>query len=411
MHIFIITQWFPPEHAPIGQMMLELGSGLVEFGHKVTIFTGFPNHPYGRILGGYKKRLCQKEQINGVDVHRTWLYTSSKRTFLRRILTSLTFIFMTFWAALFRGRCDAIIAVLQPLTVGIVIPFLAKIKGAKTIFNLQDIHPDALSEIGIVRNKTAINLLRRLEYFSYKHSDRIAVICESFKKHIISKGILSDKVAIIENWVNPYEIKPGNRMNKFREKFYISENSFVVLYSGTVGYVSGVNIILSAAEILRNENDLLFVIVGDGPVLPALKKETEHKKITSIRFIPFQERSLLNDILSSADIALVTMQKSKGRFSMPSKVLAYMAAGRPIIASVDTGSPTAEQIKKSRSGIVVPAEDSDSIADAILHLRKFPESCLDFGRNGRLYIEKYLNAASAVEKYEALLKCVVEKKC
>jgi len=411
MRIFIITQWFPPEHAPIGQMMLELASGLVGRGHKVTVFTGFPNHPSGILFSGYRKRRCHKELINGVDVRRVLLYTSPKRTFLRRLFTSLTFILMAFWAALFRGRCDAIIAVLQPLSVGIVVPVLARIKRAKTIFNLQDIHPDALVELGIAKNETAISLLRIIERCSYRHSDKIAVICDGFKKNIASKGISPDKVAVIENWVNPDEIEPGNRMNKFREKYRIPEKTFVVLFSGTLGYVSGARTILLTADRMRNEKDLLFVIVGDGPVLPDLKREAEQKNMSNVRFIPFQERSSLNNVLSSADIALVTMQKGKGRFSMPSKVLAYMAAGRPIIASVDADSPTAGQIAKSNSGIIVPAEDADLIADAILHLRKSESFCRELGQNGRIYIEKYLNADSAVDKYVALLKSVMEAKC
>ena len=189
MRIFMITQWFPPEHAPIGQMMLELASGLAKSGHKITVVTGFPNHPSGKVFPGYHKRLIQKEQVNGFNIWRVYLFTSPKRTFFRRILTSVTFIFSAFWAILLGGRCDVMISVLQPLTVGLFAPILKKIKHSHLIFNIQDIHPDALIELGIIRNKSLVSLLRRIEIYSYHNMDKITVICDIFKKQIISKGI------------------------------------------------------------------------------------------------------------------------------------------------------------------------------------------------------------------------------
>jgi colanic acid biosynthesis glycosyl transferase WcaI len=411
MRIFIITQWFPPEHAPIGQMMLELAAGLVKRGHKVTVFTGFPNHPSGKVFSGYYRQLVQKEWINGVDIRRVFLFTSPKRTFFRRILTSLTFIFMAFWTALLHGRCDVIISVLQPLTVGIFVPVLAKIKRARLVFNLQDIHPDALIELGIIQNNTLISFLHLIEMFAYRRADKIAVICDSFKEHIISKGISADKVEVIENWVNPDEIKPCNRLNRFREKYGIASDDNVTLFSGTVGYISGAEIIIETAYKLRNEAGMVFLIVGDGPVLHKLKNECKKRNLQNVRYMPFQKREALNDIQATADISLVTMHSDKGKFSVPSKVLTYMAAARPIIASVDLDSPTAEQIAKADCGIVIPAGDADALANAIMTLRNSENLRSRFGRNGREYIEKYLNADSAVEKYETLLKSIVEAKC
>ena len=196
MKITLITQWFPPEQAPIGYMIKELAEALATEGHEVTIITGFPNHPTGLIFDGYRKKWNMQERIGEVKVIRVWLATSASRSWLSRILTFLTFTLTSAWALLIEPRPQLIFAVFQPLSVGVTLPILAHIKGAKLILNVQDLHPKVQIELGLVRNSLIIKALRTLESFGYRKASAITVISETFKKHCILHGAKSENIEI-----------------------------------------------------------------------------------------------------------------------------------------------------------------------------------------------------------------------
>ena len=295
-------------------------------------------------------------------------------------------------------------SILQPLSIGIFVPVLSRMKRARLIFNLQDLHPDALVDLGLITNKAVVRVLRSIESFSYRSADRVTVICDRFKNHVVSKGVRPNKVEVIENWVNLDEIAPGNRINDFRTRVGLSDADYVVLYAGTIGFVSGVEIVLEAADKLRGQTDIKFLFVGDGPLVGKLKRRSEELSLDNTIFAPFQDKNILNDVQATADVSLVTMRKGKGNFSVPSKVLSYMAAARPVIASVDAETETAKQIRTAECGIVVPAGDSDAIADAILDLHTSDELRARLGMNGRKYLEENLNRNTVLEKYRKLFE-------
>ena len=186
----------------------------------------------------------------------------------------------------------------------------------------------------------------------------------------------------------------------------LSDGDCVVLYAGTIGFVSGVEIILNAADKLRSQKDIKFLFVGDGPLVGKLRQRSEKLSLDNTIFAPFQDKNILNDVQATADISLVTMRQGKGNFSVPSKVLSYMAATRPVIASVDAETETARQISRADCGIVVPAGDSDAIADAILNLHKSDELRARLGINGRKYLEENLNRNTVLEKYRKLFEAL-----
>jgi colanic acid biosynthesis glycosyl transferase WcaI len=158
----ILSQWFPPEQAPFGQMMLELGTDLAALGWQVTIVTGFPNHPMGQLFAGYRKCLVKRERVGALRVLRVWLATSPRRTFLNRLLTFISFTVSSGLALLFGSRADVTFAVLQPLSVGAVLPAIARLRGSRLVFNIQDLHPDAQIRLGMVKNALLIRVLRRI---------------------------------------------------------------------------------------------------------------------------------------------------------------------------------------------------------------------------------------------------------
>jgi colanic acid biosynthesis glycosyl transferase WcaI len=409
MKIFFVTQWFPPEHTPIGHMFLELAEWLVSCGYDVTVVTGFPNHPSGVVFAGYNKQCFFEEYIGEVRIWRVYLHTSKNLSFLNRALSFLTFTIMSTLIMLIKGTPQIIFSVLQPLSMGLVLPFVAKVKNARLVFNIQDLHPDAQIKLGIIKNPFLIALLKKIEEFSYRTADGLTTICDGFKNHCIACGGRRESIAVIPNWIDLNDIRPSQRCNAFRSECGLKENDFVVLYAGTIGMVSGATIMLDVASRLESHSDIKFVFVGDGPILDVLKTRSISLNIKNISFFPFQPRERLNFVQAMADISVVTLQPGSGEMSVPSKVLGYMAAARPIIASVESGSETASFMNKAKAGVVTPPEDSEAMAKSILSLKNDPSLRKQLGGNGRAYLEWYLSKDQICREYKDFFKLISER--
>ena len=406
--IFILTQWFPPEQAPVGYIIRELADALSRDGWNVTVVTGFPNHPTGDVLGGYAHRWFQEEFWGDVRIWRCFLVTSSRHSFPLRVLSALSFTVTSALAVLLRGRPDVIFALLQPLTMGAVLPVLAKIKGARLVFNLQDLHPDGPIQLGLVRNPRLITALRWLERAAYSSADAITVICESFKAHCLRLGVPTDRVAVIPNWINLDEVKPQPSYNGFRQELGLGENDFVVLYAGNLGLLSGIEALLETAKLFAGDSHVKFVLVGEGALAERLKAEAGSFGLKNVIFAPFQPRKRLGDVQAISDVSLVSMKKGHGATSVPSKVLGYMAAGRPVLAMVDEWSESAKLVSNAGCGLLVSPGDSQALAAAIRELQCQPDRRKQMGSSGRYYLEKHFSNAALLSSYTDFLKRFAE---
>lgn len=384
----------------MGHMVRELAAELAARGWEVTVVTGFPNHPSGRVFGGYRKRWRQEERENGVRILRVWLATSPCRSFFTRVLGFLTFTFTSAWAVLWHTKADVIFGVTQPLSMGLVLPVLARLKGAAVVLNVQDLHPDVPIELGLVRNPILIRALRVLERFGYRAADRLAVISEGFRSHCTRHGAQDERISVIHNWIDLDEVQPGPRENAFRVEAGCRPNDFVVLHAGTLGLVSGAEVLVDAAQRLRDHPDIRFVIVGDGPLLKPMQELAVASGLDSMVFLPFQERSRLSEVQAIADVSVVTLGAGKGRTSVPSKVLGYMAAARPVVAAVDEECETARAIAAARCGLITSPGDGAALAAAILRLRDNDAERAAMGENGRAYAEERLSRTHVLSQYE-----------
>ncbi len=406
--IYIVTQWFPPEHAPIGHMLLELAESLSLQGWKLTIITGFPNHPRGIVFAGYRKQLFQEERLGEVRIWRVFLHTSANRSFFNRLLNFLSFTMNSSLCLLFRGKPDIIFAPLQPLSQGAVLPFIAWLKRAKLAFNIQDLHPDGPVRLGLIKNKLLIRLLRSLETFSYRHADGLSVICDDFKSHVVGKGAEARRVAVLRNWIDLDEIRPGPRLNSFRAELGLTEDSKIILFAGTVGLASGAEIMLEVAERLLDDRRIRIVFVGEGETLAALKQGASARKLDNMVFSPFQPRERLAEVQAMADISIVTMRPDAEQISVPSKVLGYMAAARPVLVAAARGSETARFVLESGAGIVVPPGDPQAITDAILAAIDKPGEMQEMGKRGRRFLEENLTREHICKGYNDFFQKLLE---
>jgi colanic acid biosynthesis glycosyl transferase WcaI len=402
MKIMIICQWFPPEYAPVGVMLKELAEDLTKSGYSVTVVTGFPNHPAGTVFEGYRKRLFFTERMDGIRVIRCYLYTSPRKTFLRRVANYFSFAATSFAAALVLQRQDLLFIVSPPLSNGLIALLLHRLKGLRFIFNVQDLYPDAAMSVGVIRNRLLIKILKRIELAIYRGAERVAVISEGFKENLLAKGVPDPKIRIIYNWLDACEIVPLPRDNEFARAHGLT-GKFVILYSGTIGMISGAEIIIECAETLKTYRDILFLFVGEGVAKEAISEKARSTGLDNIRFLAFQPRNILSQVQSSADVSVVTLSKGKGKTSVPSKVLGYMAAARPVVASVDPDSDTRQLIERAGCGICVDPEDVQELSLAIESLYHDRGKASLLGRRGREFLISNWDRKIITSHYERLL--------
>jgi len=411
----IVTAWYPPEPAPYGQMMQELASFLVQRGLLVDVFTSVPNYPQGAIYPGWRNRLLQHEQpIPGLRIWRVGVLAGRgekrrHRGRLWRIAGFLTFTALCFVTMLRKSKPRVVFAVLQPLSVGPMLFLFARLKGSRLIVNLQDLHPDAAVLLGLVKNRLLIGVLRRIEAFVYRSADAIAVICDAFKRHCVARGANISRVVVIPNWIDLDEIRPLSRASSLRRDLGISEGAFVALYAGSLGLISGAEMLVEAASKLAAHSNIHFVFVGDGVLVPRLTEQKRHHRLANVHFLPFQPRESLNEVQSLGDVSLVTLLPGHGQSSVPSKVLGYMAAARPVIAAVDANSETAKFIRDAQAGIVVPPGSVMDLIDALLKLQAEPHLARSLGLAGRRYLECSLTREGVLAMYARLIDDEIQR--
>ena len=408
----IVSQWYPPEQAPFGRMMHELATSLAGAGWDVTVITAFPNHPSGVVQAGYTKKWVQEERTpDGVRLLRVWLATSARRSFLSRLATFFSFTVTASWRLWREPRPDVIFAVLQPLSVGLTLPLIASLKGARLVLNVQDLHPDAQIRLGMIRNPAVIRVLKWIESHAYRSCAALTVICENFRHHVERHGGPAGRVSVIGNWVDAERIRPEPEAGRrFRHELGIADEDFCVLWAGTLGHVSGVEVVVEAAGALRSNSRIRFLIVGEGPRKESAQRRARELGLTQVQFLGFQPESRLAAMQSAADVSLVTLAPHLAEVSVPSKVLAYFAAGRPVIGGVPRESETASLLQRAGAGWVVPAGDAIALSDAIERLSRDPESAARLGHAAREFAVRELSAEAASVRYAELFKSVCEDK-
>jgi colanic acid biosynthesis glycosyl transferase WcaI len=407
----IVSQWYPPEQAPFGKMMEELASFAATCGWNVTVLTGFPNHPSGQIFAGYRKQWLLEERLSSeVTVKRVWLWTSARNSTTARLLRFASFTLASMWRLLREPRADVVFAVLQPLSLGALLPIVARLKRSRLVLDIQDLHPDTQIRLGLVRNRLWIGVLRAVESYAYRSCAALVVICEPFRRHVIARGALPERVSVVENWIDTQRVQPLSANNEFRSDAGLSAADFVVLWAGTLGYVSGAALIIDAAALLCDQTDIKFLVVGEGPLLESLVARSQHLGLQNVIFRPFQPEERLGQVLASADVSLVVLSTDFAETSVPSKVLAYMAAGRGVVAAVPAKSPTAALIETAEAGVVVGPGDARELAEAIKSLYADRDRARSLGSAGRRYAVANLSSTAGVSRLERALRQALASK-
>lgn len=385
-HIGIITQWYDPERGAAAQPGV-IARSLHRRGHQVDVVTGFPNYPLGFTYSGYRIRPYMQERLRNVTVHRAPLYPSHDTNAVRRAANYLSFAGSA--AAIATAKLNAVDAVLvhsSPATAAIPALALRAIRKKPFVVHIQDLWPQTVVSSGFLDEDRIGHIERALHLYCdlvYRHATAVAVTSPGMARIIVSRGVDESKISFVPNWSDESTFRPAVKSDRLGNELGL-KTPFNVMYAGNFGNFQGLDTLVEAADALRNRPEIGFVLVGDGVAKSRLRDLVSERALSNVTFVPPQPFERMADILALADIQLVSLQDLPlFRTTLPSKLQATMAAGRPILGAV-TGDAAAA-IEASGAGVVVPPGSPSAMARTILELHAAPAKLAAQARAGLEY--------------------------
>lgn len=355
---------------------------LAACGHEVVACTAPPYYPQWRVPDAYRIRLFSREQRNGVAILRSRIYVPRSLTSLKRILHEASFICSSFIRALGNARPDLIFVTSPPLGLTASAIALSQLWRVPYVLHVADLQPDAAVDLGMLPQGRLIKALYRLEVAGYRNAALISTLTEAMRRRIIAKGVPADKVVLFSDWVDPqlFSIAAPEAT-----RHATPAAPFIVAHFGNMGVKQGLDVIIEAAKLSRDDLGIVYLLVGDGAARPTLETKVRELKLPNLRLLPLQPHDRFLALLAQSDICLVTQQRTVSDIVFPSKVITLLAAARPVIASVGAGSEVARVIADSGAGMTIAPEDPAVLADAVRRLRADPDLAAQMGRTGRAY--------------------------
>ncbi|MCU1361305.1 MAG: putative glycosyltransferase, partial [Ilumatobacteraceae bacterium] len=340
----VLCPHFAPDTAPTGEVMTRIVSELVALGHTVHVVTALPWYREHRIEAGWTGRLVRREITEWGSITRVHPFPGNDKTnLLRRAFGFAGFSVLTAITSWRGGRVDGVIAMSPPLTMGMTGWTTHVVRRGPLVFNIQDVFPDAAVETGAITNGRIIAVASWLERFSYRRAAAVTVLSDDLRDNVVAKlpSALRDRVHIIPNFVDTTFIQPADRMTPYRAEHHIGDEP-VVMYAGNVGFSQSLELLVAAAAQLPA---VTFVVNGDGAARRSL--EAQAQGLANVRFVDYQPKDRLPEVLASADLHVVPLRTGLGQVSVPSKTYSILAAGRPLLAAVDPDTEVPRMIHAS----------------------------------------------------------------
>lgn len=398
--IVVLCPHFAPDTAPTGEVITRIVDEFIAAGERVHIVTALPWYRNHAIEDGFTGRLVRREKTSWGSIIRVHPFPGkSKSNLLRRAIGFGFFSVLAGVCTLFAGgihrRPRAIISMSPPLTLGLTGWLASRLRFCPSVFNIQDVFPDAAVETGAITNTRIIAAARWLERVSYHRSDVVVVLSDDLKANVVAKVSPrhAQKVKVIPNFVDADRIRPMNRMTSYRTELGIG-NETVVMYAGNVGYSQSLEMLIETA---RHMPDVVFVINGDGSARKEL--EASAMGVSNVKFAGYQPRDRVAEVLASGDIHVVPLRTGLGAVSVPSKTYSILAASRPVVAAIDEGTEVTRILQQSGAGISVPPDSQEEFARAIALLVADPAKAEQCGASGRKWVETHVSPAVVARSY------------
>lgn len=394
-----VNRYFFPDVSATSQMLFDLSCRLVQQGVQVHVVCS------DQLYDNPAAKLAAEESVHGVRVHRTWTSHFGRDRLLGRALDYGSF-YVTASAKLLRllRRGDTVVAKTDPPLISIPAAAIAKLRGARLVNWLQDVFPEVASHLGANPLPAWLDhQLKKLRDYSLRAAQTNVVLGSRMREHLEERRIPREQIRIIENWADGDAVMPkAVDACELRSKLGIAEK-FVVAYSGNLGRAHEFETLLAAAERLRVDSNVVFLMIGGGAKMQQLQTAVDAKQLRNFRFLPYQPRELLSDSLAAADVHLACLLPQLEGLIVPSKFYGILAAGRPTIFIGDTDGELARIIISSECGTAVAIGDVGALVDAIERLIVDRTAREQMGSRARkLFIERYTVGRATQQWMETL---------
>ena len=398
--LLFINQYYYPDLASTGQLLTQLCESLSE-DYEVTVLTGFPSYSRRHV----KAKLFAIERHNGVKIVRVYTSAFSRRFILGRLINYLSYFVTANFAVLLLCRRQVVIAQTDPPFIGLVALLAKWFKGSQVCIVFQDVFPEVAIALGKLQG-LPIKILRRIRNLLLKQADHVIAISDGMRQQLIDRGASADKTVVQPNWIDTDLVQPIEDDQSFRRENQLG-NGFLVLHSGNVGLSQDFEVILEAAEQLKSQKDILFVIVGDGARKPWLEQQVELRKLDNVRLLPYQPLEKLRYSLGAADVHLVTLKKGLENYIVPSKIYGIMGAAKPVIAVISKDTKVWKMVDQHGFGIAVEVGDAHGLKEAICKLQGQPDLRQRMGMCARKVVEEQFSLKVAKQRYHDFFKQII----
>ena len=397
MKILVVTQFFYPEEFKVNDLV----KGMVDRGHEVTVLTGKPNYPKGKLYDGYRMWGVQKEEVFGAKVIRVPVIPRGKGTTVPLVTNYFSYIFFScLYQMTHRLRPDKIFVwdsspILQAYAA---IRVKKKTKVNMSMW-VQDLWPESVTATKGYSDGVVMRRLNKMVHNIYRHFDTLFVQSPAFEQSIREKGDFNAKYIYAPNWAEDIYLTPKEQIDAEKYKSLMPQQAFVVMFAGNVGAAQDFDAIIEAAKITSQDPDIRWVIVGDGRMKTAVEAKVSEQHLQDrFSFLGRHPYSEMPHFFVHADAMLVSL-KDEYIFSLtiPSKTQAYMAAGKPILTMIN-GSGN-DIVKEARCGLTAEAGNAQQLAENIMKMKSMTkEELQQMGDNGRQYYQKHFLKETIIDR-------------
>ena len=400
MRLLVITPHFTPDTAPTGVVVTALVEEWCRLGHHAHVVTSLPWYQEHRVADGWTGRLARHGHHGTATVTRLHPFPVRKDHTGRRAAAFGAFtVLAAVTAAATRGPFDVVVAVSPPITMAFAARLAALCHGCPMVLNVQDVFPDVAITVGALNSRQLIGLARRLERTAYRAADAVTVLSTDLQENITTKVAGLSRPPMVEtipNFVDTDNLRPLDRLTEYRRENRLGDR-MVVMYAGNLGHSQSLDLMVEAARRHRNRDDLVYVINGGG--VRAEEIAAAAGGLQNLVVIGYQPFERLAEVLATGDIHVVPLRTGLASASVPSKAYSTMAAGRPIIASVDQDTEVALMVADAEAGLAVPPDDPDAFTAAVEYLAGDVGLRTRMGVNARVWAERWHSARMAAGSY------------
>jgi glycosyltransferase involved in cell wall biosynthesis len=371
MKILFLTENFPPEVNAASGRIFERACYWVKWGHEVTVVTQVPNFPVGKVYPGYRNRLYQTEEMEGIRVVRVKTFIAKNEGVVRRILDFVSFMLAGYLAGSLQKRPDLVVANSPQFFTAVAGWMVSITRRVPFVFELADIWPASIVAVGALQQSRILRWAEKLELFLYRRAALVVSLTRSFERDLVRRGIPSEKIRVVINGVDLHRYSPRPKHRETLSELSL-ESHFCVGYIGTHGMAHDLGNVLRCADLLRKEKEVRFLFVGAGAEKDQLVRQARETDLPNAIFVPPRPKDRIANYWSVCDVALIHLKGSEVfRSVIPSKMFEAMAMGLPILLVSPPGEAS-EILEREGAGLCIPAGEPEALARAVLRLKKDP---------------------------------------